>query len=202
MSSTVIGGLPVNRILQDVECFLNYEREPEQGLPVKELMTYVVLLYTKESFLNKKPMDPLKERRVKAANIAGLPIDSQEVKDLVFDLGSEKIRDVIIEYMISQNQMLWTERCIVEAQIEENQRIRFKPIQNKFTVAKKDGGSTELETDDKTIIEASVKKKTLTQDFSIYYELLKKYDQEIFQDHDDVKSMVKKTRTTVESMAK
>jgi hypothetical protein len=106
--------------------------------------------------------------------------------------------------MISQNNMIWTERCIVEAQIVENQRIRFKPIQNKITIAsgKKDGDPVEVDSDDKAIIEASVKKKTLTLDFSIYHELLKKYDMEIFQDHENVKdAATKKVRTTIESLA-
>jgi len=212
MSETVTGGLPIDKILRNGECFLNYERDAEGDLPVKEVMTYVVLLYTKESFLNKKPMEPLKDRRVKAANIAGLSSDSDTVKDKIFDLGSDKIRELILGYLIQQNQMIWMERCIIEAQILENQRIRFKPITNKVVApvaGKKKKGEEDIDSggknieldDDKYIVEASSKKAILTDHFSKYFDLLKKYDLEIFQDHEDVKAAVKKTRTTIESVA-
>lgn len=201
------------RELFDIKCFLDYRDDPEESLDVNEVVKYVVLLYSKDSILNKKPMPPLDERRSKAAFMAGLDPEDQAVKDIVFDLMGPRLRTLILEYLIYQNQMIWSERCIIETQIQENQRIRFKPIQNKTASVvkkkrKKDEEEDEepednREEDDKYILDASNKKYSLTDHFKKYYALLREYDAEIFGDHDNVKAVAskRKERTSLENMA-
>lgn len=198
--------------LSDIRCFTEYRDNPEKSIDVNSLIKYTVLLYSKDSILNRKPMAQLAERRLKAARMADLDAESPKVIDLVFSLYSPKVRDLILDYLIHQNQMLWSERCIIEAQIQENQRIRLKPIQNKAVPAKprskpkKDEEFEEPEqeegSDDKYILEASNKKSSLTDHFTKYYELIKKYDAEIFGDHETEKEAAnKRERKSLESIA-
>lgn len=197
--------------IREVPCFEAYRKDPDSSLDPSKVVKYVVLLYSRDSILNRRPMPPLTERREIAAGMSDLDPSNQDVIDNLFDLYSEKIRDLIIDYLIHQNVILWTERCILEAQIQENQRIRLKPVQNKSInkpKRKKKGEEEEedepsLEDDDKYLIEASNKKFALTPHFDKYYELIKKYDLEIFQDHDNVKaSATTRARRTMESMAR
>lgn len=199
--------------LRDIRCFTEYKNAPEKSIDVNSLVKYVVLLYSKDSILNRKPMLQLTERRAKASTLADLNAEDQDVKDLVFGLYSKRIRDLIVDYLIHQNQLLWSERCIIEAQIQENQRIRLKPIQKKTSSKpksrrKKDEQEEQEEepedqgSDDKYVIESSDKKSSLTDHFTKYYELLKRYDLEIFTDNEDVKEAAgKRERRSLESIA-
>lgn len=198
--------------IRGVPCFESYRRDPDPSLDPSKVIKYVVLLYSQDSVLNSKPMPPLIERRERAAEMAGLNVSDQNVIDNLFDLFSEKIRDLIIDYLIYQNRLVWTERCIIEAQIQENQRIRFKPIQNKTVIKprkrkKKEDENVEddedpTEDDDKYIIEASNKKHELTSHYNTYNDLIQKYDTIIFQDHNSVKDAAVRRRRTLDSMAK
>jgi hypothetical protein len=199
--------------VSEIKCFADYNKNPESSLDKNSVMKYVILLYSKDSVLNRKPMPPLSERRERAATLSGLDPDDRSVNEMVFDLLSEQIRDLILGYLIQQSQMIWTERCIVEAQIQENQKIRFKPIQNKVVTPKtrkrkaseggeEDESSQNSGDDDAYIINASNKKYDLTDHFDKYYELLKKYDSEIFADHENVKEVaMKRERNSLEMMA-
>ena len=169
--------------LAGIEAFMKYVQDPEPGIPITPLLVYVVLLYSKDSFLNKKPIEDLRTRKPKAADYAGLVVTDQ-VRALVLSLGSEKVLDLIHGYLIHQNSILWTERCTLESQIEESHRIRLAPVS-----AEKD----------KDLLEAFNKKNSLTQHFSAWWSALKSYDAELFADHDDVKAAAKKKRITLES---
>lgn len=175
--------------LQDIRCFVDFYKMPE-GLPVRETICYVVLLYTKDSFLNKKPVEPLGIRRVKAAKLAGLDHEDELIERLVFGMESEALDSLVIEYLIHQSSYAWSDRCAIEAQMDENLRIRFKSIES-------DKG-------DKDVIEASTKKFLLSEHFAKYHETLKKRDLEIFLGHDEVRdSAVRKSRkTSLESLVK
>ena len=172
--------------LKEIKCFTDYAREPESLLPVNELITYVVLLYSKDSILNKKPIDELPMRRLKAAKMAGLEAEKTSVVKDVFELESDKVADLIVRYILSQNHYEWADRCACEFQLEENLRIRMTPI------SKSD--------DDKKTIEASTKKDMLTTHFSKYRKQMKELDAEIFGDNENVVAHVKKSRATLESL--
>lgn len=201
------------RAVAEHAAFVNYKADQEQSLPLDSLVSYVILLYSKDSILNKKPMLPLAQRRKAACLEVDLDPNDENVKSLVFDLQSEKVRDMILEYLFSLNEYLWAERNILEIQIQENHKLRMKPIKNKTAQAPKKkkkpveeefdlDDDDEREDDDKYLLEASDKKSKLTDHFEKYYALLKKYDAEIFGDHDNVKEAFKKTRKTLEDMAK
>lgn len=199
--------------IREIPCFEAYRKDPDPSLDPSKVVKYIVLLYSQDSILNRKPMPPLAERRERAVDLSDLKASDQTVIDNLFDLFNEKIRDVIIDYLIYQNRSVWTERCIIEAQIQENQRIRFKPIQNKTITKpgrkkkKEDipGGEEEddpTEDDAKYIIEASNKKHALTSHFNTYNDLIQKYDLIIFQDHHSVRDAAVRRRRTLDSMAR
>jgi len=201
------------RAIAEHPAFTNYKADQEQSLPLEPLVSYIVLLYSKDSILNKKPMPPLAQRRRMACHEVGLDPNDENVKSLVFDLESEKVREMILDYLISLNEYLWEERTILEAQIQENHKLRLKPIKNKTAQAPKkkkkkeeedleDEEDKDREDDDKYLLEASDKKSKLTDHFEKYYNLLKKYDAEIFGDHENVKESLKQPRKTLEDMAK
>ena len=84
-------------------------------LPFIQTVKYIILLYSKDSFLNKKPMRPLEERQHKAAHIAGFPKDGDkyhsQIRHVLFDLTSEQIFEFVFNYLIYQNDYVWSEIC-------------------------------------------------------------------------------------------
>jgi hypothetical protein len=168
-----------------MECFRQYMQDAEGSIPLTPLFIYVIYLYTLDSPINKRPILDLKIRKVRAAEIAGLDVENKVVQEMVFGLGSEKVRNLIHEYLTSQQSILWTERCTLETQIEESQRIRLKPISSEG---------------DKDALDAFNKKSAATKNFTEWYQNLKKIDAEIFaNDHTEVRDSVKKKRVTLES---
>jgi len=193
--------------LKDIKCFTDYIKNPDPDVPTKELFTYVVLLYSKDSILSKKPMEDLPNRRLKAAKLAGLDPENEKIISNVFELQQTKttipakteddedetiyedrISDLVGGYLIHQSNYAWSDRMATEAQLDENIRIRLKPI--------------ESGRGDKEVIEASTKKMLLTDHFSKYREIVKKLDNEIFADHENVKDKVKKIKVSLEGYAK
>lgn len=182
--------------LEGIHCFVDFSKK-ESGLPLRETIMYVYLLYTKESFINKRPMDVLSTRRIKSAKIAGLDPEEQFVKENIFgtETFNEESRinyaildDLIVNYLLSQSSYQWSDRCAIDAQMEENLRIRFKPI--------------ESGKGDKDIIEASTKKFLLTEHFSKYKDIVRKLDLEIFTDHDEKRDVAVRKKTSLESLVK
>ena len=190
--------------LTDIKCFVDYRKNPDPDVPMKELITYVVLLYSKDSILNQKPMEDLPNRRLKAAKLSGLNPEDEKVISNVFEFKQthkiipaktdeeddehvyeDRISDLVGGYLIHQAQYAWSDFCATAIQMDENIRIRLRPIESNS---------------DKEIIEASTKKKLLKDHFSGYREDIKKLELELFSDHDNVKEIVKRKRTTLESM--
>jgi hypothetical protein len=171
--------------LREMECFRAYLQDAEGAVPLTPLFIYVVYLYSLDSPINKRPILDLKIRKVRAAELSGLDPENKAIQELVFGLASEKIRTLIHAYLTSQNSILWTERCTLETQIEESQRIRLKPISSE---------------DDKEALDAFNKKAVATKNFTEWHQNLKKIDAEIFaNDHIEVRDGVKKKRVTLES---
>lgn len=173
--------------IKDIPCFVKFDKE-SGGLPVREAIIYTILLYTKDSFLNKKPMEPLPTRRVKAAKLAGLDPEKPTIQNDIFNMDSREFDSLVVDFLIYQSSSQWSHRCAVETQMDENLRIRFKPI--------------ESEKGDKDIIEASTKKFMLTEHYSKYNDIVKKLDNEIFLDHEGVRDSAVRKRTSLESLIK
>lgn len=170
--------------LTEIKCFNEYRSQPEDSISVEGVVKYVVLLYSKDSILNKKPLDDLKDRRIKAAKFADLEL-SDKTTFMVFDLESDKVRSLILNYLVHQNNSIWAERCVIEAQMEESQKIRMKPVDMD---------------DDKGVMEAFNKKAALTDHYKKWHQTIKEYDSEIFGSVSEDKDRIIRKRTTLESI--
>lgn len=199
--------------VSDIKCLSQYGKYQDDHFTVDEVIKFVVLLYSKDSIVNKKPMPPLHDRRAKAAILAGLKPDDINVQELLFNLISDQVRDLVLDYMIWFSDDLWMERSIVESQLDENRRMRLKPIQNKTTVLPKKKGrkkeddefedEDDQSQDDAYILSASKKKFELTDHADRYQSLIKKYDLEIFMEHEDLRNAaVRRKRVSLEAMVK
>lgn len=173
----------------DFRCFVDFmsaqkKAEQEDRVPIRETIIYIVLLYTKDSFLNKKPVEHLQNRILKAAKLAGLDSDDEKIQRAVFDLDHEDVLTTVVDYLIEQNDAEWSDRCAIAAQMRENLRIRFKPI--------------EKEKAEKEILN----KHLLTTHYNDYKNNIKKLDAEIFLGHDKVKNEAVRKRSTLEALVK
>lgn len=173
----------------DIKCFAEFISkqktiEESERVPIRETIVYIVLLYSKDSFLNKKPVETLEKRILKAAKLAGLDTEDEKIQKAVFDLDNEEVRNTVVDYLIEHDNSDWSNRCAIAAQMRENLRIRSKPI--------------EKEKAEKEIIN----KHLLTQHYSDYANILKKLDADIFLGHDNVRDEAVRTRTTLESLIK
>ncbi len=166
--------------------FLNKQRAAEEidRVPVRETIVYVILLYAKDSFLNKKPVEALQTRIIKAAKLAGLDGEDESIQKAVFYLDNPYVRDLVVDYLISQNVSNWSNRCALEAQMAENLRIRFKPIQS-------EKANNDI-----------LNKHVLTEHYRDYANEIKKLDAEIFIGHENVRDEAFRTRTSLESLIK
>lgn len=187
--------------LEEIECFEKYRKNPESGIDTNALVKYVILLYAKDSPLNRPPVQVLKDRRLKAARMVSLDSESKPVRDGVFELGSKKVFDMVFGYLIYQNSTMWTERCTLETQIEESQRIRLKPIESEVTRMDSSGNAVKISISDKDQLDALNKKSAARKNFKEWEADLRSVDLEIFKDHEDVKKKVKRTEISLESMA-
>ena len=158
--------------------------EQDERVPIRETIIYIVLLYSKDSFLNKKPVEHLQNRILKAAKLAGLNPEDEKIQRAIFDLDSEEVRNTVVDYLIEQDDSNWSNRCAIAAQMAENLRIRFKPI--------------EKEKADKDIIN----KHLLTQHYRDFSNEIKKLDAEIFIGHDKIRDEAVRKRSTLESLIK
>lgn len=141
-------------------------------LPLQSTLRYIILIYSKDSFLNKKPMRPLPERQDKAARLAGFERTKNEkyhsqVRFALFELNSEQIFDFVFNYLIYQKSHVWSEICALEYQLAENQRIRMT-------------ASDDMKDMDK--------KANLTRYNKEWYNTLKEYQVEFYGDHEEVRS--------------
>jgi hypothetical protein len=125
---------------------------------------------------------------VKAAKTAGLDPDAKKIQEKILGLGSEALRELIFQFLIYQSNYSWSNRCAIEAQMDENIKIRLKPIES-------DKG-------DKDIIDASTKKNLLTEHFAEYQDTIRKLDNEIFSDHETIRDSSVRKKTTLESLIK
>ncbi len=175
--------------LKDIPCFVDFRTKAEKApkedrVPVRETILYVYLLYTKDSFINKKPPEPLQTRNIKAAKLAGLNPDDEAIRKAILELENDSVRGIVADYLIFQNVSRWSNRCVIEAQMAENLRIRLTPIENGRA--------------DKEILN----KHVLTEHYNDYEAHIKNIDLDMFLDHDAVRDFAVKKRTTLESLVK
>lgn len=179
--------LEVFEDLKSIESFRIYGGKIKKN----NLIRYIVILYSKDTFLNKRIPIPLAERKNQAAIFAGFTKDKkgefakQITRDL-FQLRNRSILDMIFGYLKFQNHVLWLEINATEQQYEEVVRLRMEPVTSKK--------------DKDRLSAADTKKKLREECKSMVYDL-KAYYKEFWGDHDEVKILVKKMASTLEDRA-
>jgi hypothetical protein len=179
--------------LGNIESFKMYPGTPGGELNRDLVVKYVVILYSQDSILNKRIRVELEERKYKAADLAGFERNKKgefhpNIISKLFNLESDYIVRMIVDFLIIQNNILWTEICTTEQEYAENLRLRFEAIEedkdkDKYTAAKTKGAVREL-------------CKGILKDLDEYYS-------RFFKDNDDVKNKHKKAqRMTLEQLAK
>ena len=163
-------------------------RNFEIGLiPKHNLMRYIIVLYSYDSFLNLRNPIPLSERKQRALSFADIKQTDDVVNELLL-LENDLILKMIQDFLIAQNNNLWTEIVTTEQQYEEAVRLRLQPIKRG-------------EKDKDALAAADLKKKLRIDCKEMQTDLARFYSQ-FYLDHDDLKGKVKERATTLEMLAK
>lgn len=174
--------------LNEIECFRIYREKPELSLNYNKVIVYVVLLYSRDSYLSQKPIEDLSVRKSKALKDTGFDIENPSVRSLLCELKSEPVVDLVVRYLVYQSNFAWSELIALESQMAESLRLRLRPIDE--------------DNKDKDLIDAFTKKASMTRFSQEWADMLKKMEQEVFADHDDAKVSNARKRVTIESLAR
>ncbi len=154
-------------------------------IPRNALARYIVYIYSIDSFLNKANL-PLKERKFKAMELAGLDPNDNQVMDWVYWLKAPEILDMVHDYLRWHTMSeYWTEYVATEMQIDEANKILLTPIDitNKKGLSHKD--KSELRKD---VMEMIKDKEVLSK--------------KVYGEFNDAKVEMRKRMITLESRAK
>lgn len=163
-------------------------RNFEVGLIKKEnLMRYIVILYSYDSFLNLRNPMPLAERKNRALSFANIT-PSDDVTNELLLLENDLILKMIQDFLIAQRNNLWTEIVTTEQQYEEAVRLRLQPISR---------GDK-----DKDQLTAADLKKKLRLDCKEMQVDLDRFYKQFYLDHDDLKGKIRERVTSLEMLAK
>jgi hypothetical protein len=152
-----------------------------------------VLLYSKDSILNKEPMSPLEERQAKAAELVGFNRSkegefSKAVKDTLFPLDNPQLMKMMFEWIVLQNSSIWEEIIATE-------RLRSSYLKNLM--------ENQIEKDVKKMVDALEKQKKLQEHISSMRKSLEEMYKEMFSDNKEAKEYARgqMLMTTIESLA-
>lgn len=131
---------------EDFEKAISVTHKSIKEWKIVSVVSYIVLIYSEDSFLNQNPPLTLEERQLVAAKISKLPTKKNGdfiplVKTNLFDLKEEHIFKFIFEYLIREKKHLWQEIISLESNMLENQKLRLIPVENNDLglMQKKDG---------------------------------------------------------------
>lgn len=179
--------------LKRIKTISMYGGSLEGGFDRNKIIRYIVILYSVDSFLNKKPVIPLQERQFRAADLAGFNRDKdghfkEVVETGIFQLQDQKVFEMVFQYLVFQHNILWREICTCESELEEFHRLRMKPVEGD---------------DDKDIIAANEKKDKLWKGCQDRIKYLEACYSKFFNDDSEIKSHTKKAmkRNTIEDWA-
>lgn len=135
-------------------------------------INYMVWLYSVDTMLNVKPVEPLKDRKLKAARLAGFKLDDETnqfddkvIKDLM-DLADQEFREAVVQYLIHQKNELFSEIITCEEEHHEAMRLRIAPA--------------------KDAKDAADKKNLRAQSKELVHDIRQGWD-EFWEDHDDLR---------------
>ncbi len=141
-------------------------------------INYMVWLYSNDTILNTKPVEPLVDRKYKALDLAGFKMDAKindyddRIKSELYNLLDEQFVDMVLKYLIFQKNELWTEIVVSSEQHHEVTRLRLQPVTGK---------------DSKQVMEAADTKKKLRIESKELLMDIKQYWDEFWEDHTDLK---------------
>lgn len=152
-----------------------------------KLVRYLVILYSYDSFLNKKNPTPLGERKKKALAFAGIE-NSEIITANLLDLENDVVLLMVQDFLIAQRNNIWTEIATTEQQYEEAIRLRLQPIKRDAV--------------DSSQLSAASKKKALRIDCKEMIGELDILYRKFYLDHNDVKDKVRRKATSLEMLSK
>lgn len=165
-------------------------------IPVNNLLSYLLFLYSPDSPVNKRYGIPLLERKFQALMLSGFSHLRKksgdwevDVQTYLIELRNDTIINMIVDYLRLLNQTLWTEINTLEQELEESTRLRIRPVSS---------------IDDKATLQAADIKGKLRRDTKEMLELLNVYRRQFYGDihAEEMKAKVHQMRTTPESRAK
>lgn len=187
---SLLNTFPVLDKIPHIRNYVTADRRRARELDI----IYMVLLYSPDSILNTRPMAELEERKMKAADLAGIVRKqtgehTDRTKNRVF-IPSTDFADVIFEYLISCNNAIWKEIVVDEIMYEQYQRRIIEPM----PIKGEDTAKAQIDT---------LKVKTaLRNTTKAMRDDLKGLYREFYADHDDIKAHVVKHRLSLEARAR
>jgi hypothetical protein len=130
--------------LSNIESWGKLISDSQEMVPVK-IKKYIILVYSKDSILNTVPRRELNERKIQAAKLSGFRQDNEgkfwpsvyrQVINMDVHSASEKggfnrprqILDMVIDYLIFQNQWTWTKIIAIEENMQLLLKAYMQPI--------------------------------------------------------------------------
>lgn len=157
-------------------------------------VNYMVWLYSADTVLNTKPVEPLVDRKYKALDLAGFKMDgrtgrySERIMEELFNLLDEGFVDMLLGYLVYQRSDLFTEIVVTSEQHHEVTRLRLQPVSGK---------------DSKQTMEAADTKKKLRLESKELIMDIRQYWDEFWEDHEDLKAVGQlKMYKTIEDRAR
>lgn len=176
--------------------FINTWAGYNDDIPVNNLLSYLLFLYSPDSPVNKRYGIPLIERKYQALLLSGFGhlrrkggAWAEDVQTYLIELRNDSIIEMIVDYLKFLNQKVWTEMNTLEQELEEATRLRMRPVSS---------------IDDKATLQAADIKGKLRRESKEIIELLNVYSRQFYGDAhaDELRTKVHQAKTTVESRAK
>lgn len=143
-------------------------------------VNYMIWLYSSDTILNTKPVEPLRDRKYKSLDLAGFKMDraindySEQIKEQIYDLLDEDFVEMVLRYLVFQKNDLWTEIVVSTEQHHEVTRLRLQPVTGKDSKATMDAADTKKK--------LRIESKELIMD-------IKQYWDQFWEDHIDLKAV-------------
>lgn len=171
--------------LRVIDGFTQYGGEMKSnGLNRNKLISYIVLVYSHDSFLHqnhKYKFETFDRRLIIAADLVGFErqasrknVFKNQIQERLFKLEDDEFIKMVLEYLRFQSKAEWSEWCILQHELMENNHIRLAPIK---------------EDKDKDQIAAQEKKAKFREQSEKIREAIKNYEMKIFGDIDRLRQV-------------
>lgn len=127
--------------LKAIDSFAAYAGQMKpNGLNRNALITYIILVYSHDSFLHQSPkykFETFEKKLIIAADLASFERLVKEdgfkknVDKRLFNLEDDEFLLMILEYLRFQSKAHWMEWCVLQHEMMENYKMRLAPIKEK-----------------------------------------------------------------------